>query len=388
MDKREVTMKRTKTPLTPLLLAALLAVACHSIAGSPAEAETTMPIKGFPEASLTIFPLTFFTSGERWEKDEAHRAWAAAFERGFLEDKARPCANTLGLLLEEKGYDKVKVADRDFEFPKVNQAAREARVAAFGKFVSELDLKTDYALWTEVGLTEESGLHVYSVIVDAKGHIVWQDSQEQRGRTEYDCLEVTCNRLTPILGLDKLPKREMAKDKKRMLREVRAKEPPSGSERKAMKERREALKKAGASARVLVYPARVGGDRTDPNCATHLSTLLNEARLCQASVAKTGPVMEGSGWPNEMQVLWLFARNVREYVREHPADSDYVLFADYWFNPRGQVWAVHFVVCDRAGEWVVVDLQNSHQDDFQRISPKDLADCDRLVLERFKSELR
>ena len=366
--------------LSTCLLLKLLAF-CGSMAIAQEEGKTT-PIKGFPNASLTIFPLTFFTSGERWQQDEAHRAWAAAFERGFLE-QARPLAHTLGLLLEEKGYDKVKVADRGFEFSKV-KVAREARVAAFGKFVSELDLKTDYALWTEVGLTEESGLDVYSVIADAKGHLVWQDSQERHGRTVFDCLEVTCNRLVPVLDLDKLPKKEMAKDKKRMLREARSKEPPSGSERKAMKERREALKKAGASARVLVYPARVGGDRTDPNCATHLSSLLNKAKLCQASVAKTGPVMEGSGWPNEMQVLWLFARTVREYVREHPADSDYVLFPDYWFNPRGQVWAVHFVVCDRTGEWAIVELQNSHQEAFQRINPKTLEDCDRLVLDRLR----
>jgi len=383
----EVTMKRTEIPLVPLILAALLVVAGRSIAGPPEVGKTTMPIKGFPNASLTVFPLTVFTSGERWQQDEAHRAWAAAFERGFLEDKARPCANTLGLLLEEKGYDKVKVADRDFEYPKV-KAAREARVAAFGKFVSKLDLKTHYALWTEVGLTEESGLHVYSVIADAKGHIVWQGNQEQRGRTVFDCLEVTCNRLVPVLGLDKLPKEEMAQDKKRMLREARAKEPPSGFERKAMKERQEALKQAGASARVLVYPARVGGDRTDASCSTHLCKLLNDAKLCQATTAESGPVMEGSGWPNEMQVLWLFARNVRQHVRKHPADCDYVLFPDYWFNPRGQVWAVHFVVCDRSGEWVIVDLQNSHQEDFQRVSPKNLEDCDRLVLERFRSELR
>ncbi len=89
-----------------------------------------------------------------------------------------------------------------------------------------------------------------------------------------------------------------------------------------------------------------------------------------------------------MKVLWLFARAAREHARQHPVDSDYVLFADYWFAPSGEVWAVHFVVCDQAGDWVITDLQNSHQEDFQRINPKTLEDCDRLVLERLKSELR
>jgi hypothetical protein len=49
---------------------------------------------------------------------------------------------------------------------------------------------------------------------------------------------------------------------------------------------------------------------------------------------------------------------------------------------------VHFVVCDRAGEWVIADLQNNHHEDFQRIDPKVLEDCDRLVLERLRAQLR
>ncbi len=155
-----------------------------------------------------------------------------------------------------------------------------------------------------------------------------------------------------------------------------------------MRKRLEAMKKAGDSARVMVYPPRVGGDHTDQSSATRLSKLLNEAKLCQATVAKTGPVLKGEGWPNEMRVLWLFARAARSYARQHPVDSDYVLFADYWVAPTNVIWAVHFVVCDRAGDWVIVDLQNSHQEDFQRINPKTLADCDRLVLERLKAYLR
>lgn len=376
-NEMEVAMKTTKMRLILFGLVALLLAAGGSMAIGQKKAKVT-PIKGFPDASLTIFPLTFYCPGLQDMKQE-HRAWIAAFERGFLEE-ARPFAHTLGLLLEEKGYDKIKVAVTKFEPPK-DKAAREARVAAFGEFVGKLDLKTDYALCAEFNIfADKSGIYVYLAMVNAKGHVVWQDSEEQRGRSVFDCLEVACNRLAPVLDLDKLSKKEMAADKKRMLQEARAKEPPSGTERKAMKERREALKKAGAAARVLVYPARVGGDRIAPNGAVHLSTLLNEARLCQATAAEKGPVIEGSGWPNEMQVLWLFARNVREYVREHPVDSDYVLFPDYWFNPRGQVWAVHFVVCNRAGEWVIVEMQNSHQEAFQRINPKNLEDCDRLVL--------
>ncbi|MBN1419308.1 MAG: hypothetical protein JXP34_11055 [Planctomycetes bacterium] len=374
------------------LSAATLVIAAFSGCSTPAdsqEGESVTPIEGFPNASVTIFPLTIFWTG-KWDSDAEHRAWADAYTGGFRESKARPLARTLGLLLEENGYDKYEVADAEFRFS-MDAAARKKRAAAFGAYVSELDLKTDYALCTEfIHTGERSGVceEVYLVIVDAKGRIAWEDSLKRGAGTELGAVELACGRLVQVMDLNGLPKKEMAEDKKRELREIRAKEPPSESESAAMKKRLEIMREAGRSAPMLVYPARVGGDHTDETCATRLSTLLNGAELCQAAAAETGPVMKGNGWPNEMQVLWLFARNVRAYVREHPVDSGYVLFADYWFNPRGQVWAVHFVVCDRAGEWVIADLQNSHQEAFRRINPKTLEDCDRLVLDRLATKLR
>jgi len=192
------------------------------------------------------------------------------------------------------------------------------------------------------------------------------------------------SRLTRVMALDTLPKEELIADKKQILWAHPSKQPRSGSERKAMGERLETIKQAGPSARMLVCPARVGGDHVHPNCAGHLCKLLSEAKLCRGSVAKAAPLMGSSGWPNKMHVLWLFARSAREYLRQHRADSDYALFADYWFNPGGPVWAVHFGIYDQGGEWVIADLQNNHHEDFQRIDPKTLEGCDRLVLERLR----
>ena len=385
-------MRGMKTPLALFVLLMFLA-AYSNIAISQEEGKVT-PIRGFPDASLTIFPVVINMTGPV-NKNDQYRAFANNFQR-MVREKAGEFAATLGLLLEEKGYDKFKLADAYFQFP-TDKTAREKRAAAFGKFVSESGLKTDYALGIEFTIhIENSWQEAYSVIVDANGDIAWEDRQEPGDRafdegytgTELGRLELVCSRLMAPFGLDKLPEKELAADKKQALREMRAKEPPSESEFAAMDERLKTMKKTGASARMLVYPARVGGDHTDQTCATHLAELLNEANLCQATMAKTGPLLEGAGWPNEMQVLWLFARNIREYVREHPADSNYILFADYWFAPDGRVWAVHFVVCDRAGDWVIVQMQNNHHDDFQRIDPKTLADCDRLVCERLKTHLR
>ncbi|NNE07693.1 MAG: hypothetical protein HKN20_03940 [Gemmatimonadetes bacterium] len=105
-------------------------------------------------------------------------------------------------------------------------------------------------------------------------------------------------------------------------------------------------------------------------------------------MSEEAPLLKGEGWPNEMAVLWIFARAAREQVREQPQGSGYALFADYWFAPDGRVWAVHFVVCDQNGDWVIVDMQNSHHEDFRKIDPKDIADCDRIVQERLAMYLK
>nr|MBC8378894.1 hypothetical protein [Planctomycetota bacterium] len=353
------------------------------------------PVEGFPDATLTIFPVSVSITGPK-DKNDQYRVFSERLEQDFRK-RAGELADTLGLLLEEKGYDRFEVANTYFQFPtEKSEPNNISRAAAFGQFVMGRGLKTDYALGIKLTVhLEKSWQEVYLVIADANGNIVWEDSQkpgdpafDEYSGSDVGRLELACGRLVPAMGLDKLPKKELTENTKRMLRELRAKEPASQSERTAMEKQLTTMKQAGSTARVLIYPVRVGGDHTDPQCATRLSKHLNERKLYQASVAKTGPVMDGKGWPNEMHVLWLFARNVREYVRQHPVESDYVLFADYWFAPDGRVWAVHFVVCDRAGDWVIVDLQNSHQEAFQRINPKNLEDCDRLVLDRFETELR
>jgi hypothetical protein len=301
------------------------------------------------------------------------------------------------VLLEKAGMTNLQTTDAVFRLPKEPTFDQAAEL--FGEFVRKNPIETDYALYAEfVGTPPETGVtEIRGIIVDRTGQSVWVDLQTPDDRDfkrakpkpsePMTCCHFLAERVRTLLGIPESARDDSGKGKFVKLW-ARKSSLPDKAELAAMEQRQAAMKKAGTSARVMVYPARLGGDHTDQTSATRLSKLLNEAKLCQATVAKTGPVLEGEGWPNEMRVLWLFARAARSYARQHPVDSDYVLFADYWFNPRGAVWAVHFVVCDRAGDWVIVELQNSHQEDFQRINPKSLADCDRLVLERLKKHLR
>jgi len=45
------------------------------------------------------------------------------------------------------------------------------------------------------------------------------------------------------------------------------------------------------------------------------------------------------------------------------------------------------IVCDRSGDWVLIDMQNSHHPNFERIDPKSAPDCNRLLLVRLKQWL-
>ena len=143
-------------------------------------------------------------------------------------------------------------------------------------------------------------------------------------------LELICRRLTPVMGLDKLPKKELSEEKKQALRKMRAGEPPSQSELAAMKKRKAAMKKAGAAARVMIYPARVGGKamrplqdipRRDARRGVHRSTLRSEswsaawrARTC--SGARRASMGNSSSWDSMLQrAPW---RSTCRGVRSHP----------------------------------------------------------------------
>jgi hypothetical protein len=51
------------------------------------------------------------------------------------------------------------------------------------------------------------------------------------------------------------------------------------------------------------------------------------------------------------------------------------------------VGAVHWILCDQQGDWVMVDYQNSHHSDFQAIDPDSVEDCLELVKVRLKKRL-
>jgi hypothetical protein len=193
----------------------------------------------------------------------------------------------------------------------------------------------------------------------------------------------------PQLGLNEETAKAAKPGKLAALLDQRSGLPPE-NERAALPGRRQVMKQTLPGATLLVYPARIGGNQTSVSSATNIAGLLNEAGICK-SVASDQPVLlkASQADPNELKALWGLAREFREYVRAHPPAADYALYADYVFNPQNaEQGFVHFVVCDRKGEWVMVDMQNSHQPDYQSVGIISRERCDQLLVKRLEGCLK
>ena len=118
--------------------------------------------------------------------------------------------------------------------------------------------------------------------------------------------------------------------------------------------------------------------------AQALAEKLNEVGLFQlATVAEvdTGLKMERN--PNQMKILWDTARMFRAYLKEHSAETDYALLVDVTLPAHH----LHLILCDGSGEWVMVDLQNSHHQDFNEINAQTVEDAATLALRRMKKRV-
>lgn len=323
------------------------------------------------QAPLTVFPVQM---GEHVYKD---------------------AAEVVALLLEKAGMTNLAITDAEFQLPK--DATFDQAPELFGEFIRKNPPETEYALYAQfVGGPKTGAKEIRGVIVDRSGKAVWVDRQTAADRAfrrakldcPLECCEFLVERVRTQLGIPRSARDDSGKGK--FARMFAANSPgPGEAERSAMKERLAAMRQAGASATVAVYPVRLADDKVGDQDATHLATLLNEKKLCRAEAVESPLRVRIQPSRNEQKTLWDLARAFKDYVKQNPPEADYALLADYIMVPGGKrAWEVHFVVCDRKGDWVIVDFQNDHHADFQSVDPKSYDDCGRLVARRLKEYLR
>ncbi len=332
---------------------------------------------------------------ERLEKVQAEGAAASltVFPIVLAGQPMKDVADALGLLLEKSGMSNLTTTDAVFQLPK-DVEFDEAPVL-FGQFVRENPVETEYALYAEyIGAPKTGVDEVRAVLVNRTGAAVWLDRQTPsdadfkrvKPQCPMSCCVLLAKRLHTPFSLSEATADDSGEGKMAKMWAEKSRL-PDREERAAIEQRAKAMRNRGPETSLAVYPVLVGGT-VDAESGAHLAGLVAEQNLTAATMADERPVFELAGGRNEQRRLWDLARAFRAYVRETPPDADYALYAEYMISPRdGRVMAVHFVVCDRAGEWVIVDFQNDHHADFTSVAPKSHDDCGRLVATRLEEYL-
>jgi hypothetical protein len=304
----------------------------------------------------------------------------------------RDVADVVGMMLEQQGLANVSTTDVVYE-PGADASPAE-RARGLAELARAGSVVGDYLLFAEIEGSPGTGVSGISVVLaDAEGDLLWSEHHVP-GEPAFDAARpadpmACCLFIVERLGTRfELPGEPVADGPMARRWAARSGTPPE-EEYEAMEARAERMRTALADdASLLVLPVRLGDDASAKD-ATVLAGILHDELGVNARTQQGALQIEVEPARNEQKMLWQMAAAFRDHVREHPPEADYVLFADYYLSPRtGRAMAVHFAICDHSGDWVVVDFQNSHHDDFQAVSPASAEDCDRLVARRLAGYLR
>ena len=298
----------------------------------------------------------------------------------------------IGWQLEQKGLKNIELGKTAFAPGTQTDPAQVA--ASLSEYIKTASITTEYALYADFNGRERVN-EIRAIVVDKSGALVWSERLTPQDRAwkalggDGDllvCCTALVESLAPRFGLNEQTAKAATPGEMARIMAERSGVPPE-EETAPLPDRQKAMKQLGPQATLVVYPARVGGNQEDAASAGDIAKMINEAGLFKAEPAKQSLLLKASlADPNEMKNLWDLAREFREYVKKNPVDADYVLYAECLFNPQNwEQGMVHFVVCDRQGEWVIVDMQNSHHPDYQSIKPVSKQDCYRLLVKRLQS---
>ncbi len=319
--------------------------------------------KDFGEYSITVYPISVANSTRK------------------------DVAEVVGLLLEKGGIQHIEIASQSLEGH--SESSMEETGQQFANLVKESEFHTDHHAFGEfLGSPQEGVKEVRTYLCDGKGHLLWMDRQTPddrdfkkiKAKDPMTCCVLMATRLQKKLDL-KNPMRKKAPKGKMHQRWMEKSKIPDEEERNAMKDRLQALKKQEKQT-VLVFPIR-RENKYDAKAAQILANKIEEQDLFKTNVIENIEPFDIQASSNEQLVLWDLARKFKDYLQNEYKPVNYSLIADYMIG-KEETHAVHFILCDAQGEWVIVDYQNSHHRDFKRMAPRNEDDCHQLVLRRLK----
>jgi hypothetical protein len=353
--------------------------------GGESQGAQESPAAGSSPRSVTIFPIVL-NSG--------------APIAGVSPDMSKKITELVGLMLERGRMREIEIADAKFTPP---QDADKAKLAeAFAQFVQSRKIKTEFALFGQLIGTPGKGVdEIRLAVVDRQGKVVLAERLDRQqlakktpaaeGRvcpmTASYCLVM---QLQSLWGLSDPNRQDSPQGKMAKLWDDKSGLPPK-ADREAMQSRLGVLKKNIKLSTIAVYPVCVSG-KNDARLAARLAEMLKGASLGQAEAVSIDPKLNLQPNSNQTRVAWDMARAFQNFLRKNPPTADYALAAAYGVgrSPEGKpgVDGVQFVLCDRKGDWVLLDLKNDHHAEFRRINPRSADDCNRVVVEAMKNDLR
>ncbi|MCA8952391.1 MAG: hypothetical protein KDE27_22970 [Planctomycetes bacterium] len=294
-------------------------------------------------------------------------------------------AAAVGLVLEQHGMSDLEVAETAFD---PRDLAWADVPAAFGKHVADAAPPSPrHRLYAEFLGTPRTGpTEVRFVVVDGDGNVVLVDRQRPKDpafeRTAgRDPDPFGCSQLVGLRLFERLHWRAVpggAKEGRFAARWRRASGVPDAAERKAIDERRAALRATLATASVEIWPSLWQG-KPEAASAVRLAQLLGEELGCRTTVAAAPPALEVAAGSNEQKRLWDLVRAAQRALRSHPAATDYVAIADIAFADAGARGFVHVALLSGKGEVVAAELQNDQGRRYRQMAPKGLEDGERLA---------
>lgn len=301
-------------------------------------------------------------------------------------------SEVVGLMLERNGLKQIELGGTAYVPPK--DVAVEAWPDSLGHFLQEHPVATDYVLYAEFNGTRQTGFEeVRALLADAKGAAVWQERKTKADESfaklktpePMTLAMLLADDVGPQFGLSAETAKAAKPGKLARLMEERS-GLPTAEERAALKPRLNAFVGALQQSTVVLFPVRIGAEFDAESAAAIAQELSHLGIGKSVSVGPKILLPASQRGPNELKTLWDLAREFREYLRKTPLGADYAVFADYAFNPaRWEQGFVHVVVCDARGDWVIVDLQNSHQSDYASVKPASKVDCNQLLTRRLQS---
>jgi tetratricopeptide (TPR) repeat protein len=296
----------------------------------------------------------------------------------------------VGALLEQQGLKNIELGKTAF-IP-VSKLSLDKLADSAGTFVKNHPPATEYVLYAEMNgdMQKHSIDEIIGIVVDKTGALVWTDllgPQDEAFKQVGDpdplgFSMLLAQRLGPQMGLNEETAKNAKPGKMAAIMNERSGIPPD-NERAPIPDRQKLFKENFKKSTLIVFPLRANGE-ANAEGASGLIKLINDAGLCKAMPSKDALLLKTSQeGPNEMKKMWDLARDFRDYVKKNPQDADYMLYADYLMTGY-----IHFVICNRSGEWVIADLQNSTMPDFRAFNVSTVDGCNRLVVARLLHYLK